>query len=270
MKKEKMAELYLQAQKYKEMGKYPEALSNLHQIVNAEPGEVQYIYLLAASYFEIHELDSAQQYINQALLINANYKEAIELQGMVDEVEKKYKDAEACYKKCLEIEPDFLNARADLVRLYSNRFLPDWYQELEPPFFTDIEELVRQANILVRTFDVDKMKKLKKKEKDLVFGTYSRTYRFLEIALVKLKKYKECAFAINQNKQNYIAVFGKIKPMQSFNDDLNLLKLYHVLGYKEKETEMKEYIKFHNLSPKDYEEIIAEAIQEAEKGLFVI
>jgi tetratricopeptide (TPR) repeat protein len=117
MNKKELNSLLLKAKKCRDYGEMAEAIAILHQIVNQYPEDVYY-YLLASTYFESRESESALEYADRTLEINDKNKEAYELKGIIFEKAEEWEKAEEMYLKALEIDYDFYEARDHLVQLY--------------------------------------------------------------------------------------------------------------------------------------------------------
>lgn len=274
MKKEEIEVLLLEARAYRDMRNYAGALEDLHQIVNAVPDNVVYSYLLASTYLEAQNTVAARLYADKAITIQANYKEAIELLGLINEAEEKFEAAEGCYLKCLEIDPDFDNARFLLVQLYSNYFFPKRigeYQDGYFEFFNVPEKVVEHATFLLEKNLVD-LDKLTKKKKLELAKFCLLTSRLLSIALYKLGRYEDCIHCLQKDIE-FSSSYNKLFPGFFINEETNIFKLYHLLGNEEKK---KEYIKIFESymnqagNKNESEEHVLSSIAEADKGLIYL
>ncbi|WP_367866936.1 tetratricopeptide repeat protein [Pedobacter sp. WC2423] len=271
MKKEEIEVLLLEARAYRDMRNYAGALEDLHQIVNAVTDNVVYTYLLASTYLEAENTEAARLYADKAITIQANYKEAIELLGLINEAEEKFEAAEGCYLKCLEIDPNFDNARFLLVQLYSNYFFPKRlgeYQDGYIEFFNVPEKVAKHATYLLEKNIVDLDKLTKKKTRELSKFCLL-TFRLLSVALYKLRKYEDCIQCLKKQIE-FSSLHTKLFPGFFINEETNIFKLYHLLGNEEKK---KEYIKIFESymnqggNKKESEEHVLNSIAEADKGL---
>lgn len=271
MKQEEIEILLLEARAYRDMRNYADALEDLHQVVNAVPNNVVYTYLLASTYLEAQNTEAARLYADNAIALLANYKEAIELLGLINEAEEKFEEAEACYLKCLEIDPNFDNARFLLVQLYSNRFFSKRlgeYQQGYFEFFNVPEKIVEHATYLLEKNLID-LDKLTKKRKMELSKFCLLTFRLLSIALYKLGRYEDCIHCLLRQIE-FSSIHNKLFPGFFINEETNIFKLYHLLGNEEK---TKEYIKIFESymnqagNKKESEEHVQDAIAEADKGL---
>ncbi len=270
MNKKEIATLFLQAQKHKDRGVYDKALANLQRIVAEVPDDVRYVYLLASTYLELHDTDAATQYTNQALAIQPDYVEAIELQGLIAEAQKKYNDAEKYYLKCIELDKDFIHARFLLIELYSNLCYFNPYEELKPIVFDEPEKVVYHADILLASFDPEKIKKMTSSKRNRTHIIYGFTSRLHSIALYKLKRYEDCIRSLEYALE-LMEIFTAIskrkrEAFMGLMEEANILKLYHILGNRPKVEEYIEKLRFHHIEEREFEEMIQTFIEEAERG----
>ena len=269
MNQEKIDLLLYEANFYRENGEYEDAISNLHQIVNAIPNELKYIYLLAGAYFEAQNTDGALKYINEILDKDSKYVDAIHLKGLVFEALKKFDDAEKIYLECLEINSDFLDARFDLIQLYSNIFFPERIPS-NKKIFDEPDKVIFHTEFLYSYLQGFDMKLYNKKSKLGKFN-FSKIFilsnRLMSIALFEKKEYRKCIENITLGINLAEKFDPKNKKPFFINEKNNLFKLAYLLndesGMQQYEQRIKEECLLWNA---DFEENMQLVISEIENG----
>jgi len=200
------------------------AISLLNQLHQEYPQEKKYLGLLASSYYGLWEFDTAKDYIQEALELDPNYYEMYELLGMMAYLNNNKEEAESYYFKALSINPKAPQIRVRLMDLY--------YEEEKYEQVIEQGEYVLNQIIPDRmTFDIDK-------RKDIHFDYSYVLYFSIYKALIQLKRYQKAIHIIEDYKE---LEKPTIKDPYYFNheDDL-LLKLYYLVGNKEKTEEYRD------------------------------
>ena len=271
MEQEKIDLLLAEAKVYRDNWQFDQAIANLHQIVNNNPQEEKYKYLLASTYLEARNTEAALRYADELLELNTSNKEAYELKGLAYEAEKKYEEAEKNYIKAIQIDPLFINARYNLIQLYSNVFFPNRYTSYEPGYkeiYKDPDFVIKHSNILLEQIQkkIDGNKKLSKLEKRDLEIRHGFTSRLLSIALYKKEEYREC-INILENSIKHRSSNTKTFPGFFINDEINIYKLYYLLndqiGMNEYGNRMREGYD----NEKDYKETIERITEEVQQEL---
>ncbi|MEN9917675.1 MAG: hypothetical protein RL662_111 [Bacteroidota bacterium] len=215
MNKEKREILLLEARIYREQGQFADSLGKLHQVVEAFPDNTDYLYLLAATYLEAKNTDAAKDYAEQLLKLNPQYKQSLELLGIIAENNRDYENAEGYYQQALIIDPNFHNARFRLIKLYDEHIHND----------VAIEENCRYM-LMHRDSDKDSLSMRKKKQ--ILLAWYAFVQDRLIIALAKQGKYKKAIeerlkyinYAMNSDK--------KMQYMYFINEYNDIYKYYYL------------------------------------------
>ena len=224
MNKRELKKKLSEAKQYRYYAQYAETLAILHQIV-AEYPEAVYYYLLAATYLEAGEKDLAMQYLDEALNIDTNHKEAYELKAKVYESEKKYNEAEQMYLKALEIDPDFFNARKGLVDLYFKKE-------------KNYEETIQQCEFVFNRYELETFNEYELKIKYDWFISFKNP---LYSAYVYKGRYNDAIRVLNRDKEVIKEYIGKGKDSYTLaSQDRILYKLYYLLKSESKLNEFRE------------------------------
>lgn len=221
--------LMSEAKLYKEHGQFEDALANLHQVVNRCPDEPKYKYLLASTYFEAENDEAAKVYAQELIDENKTIKESLDLLGLIHFKEKKYPESETYFKQALAIDPEFHNARMNLIKLY-----------FEAKDYIGIEE---NAKYILSHRDINRNTWSAREKYKILFSWYIPVISALIHALAKQAKYKEAIIYTEDMIQFYQSSLKRPKIEESIGEFGNIYKFYYLMGDKQKMEECKENIK---------------------------
>ncbi len=267
MSRNKTQALLLEAKAYRDLERYPEALENLHQLVEQDSDNPNYLYLLGSTYLESKNVEFAKKYALLTLEKKTDSKEAFELLGLISEAEKKYEEAEKYYLKSLETDPDFFNARFMLIKLYSNCFFPErlnQYQQGYKEVFKDYSKAVEQCNIALQGYNSQKINKLKKNERLDIGMNYCVIAHHLARAYYKEQKQEETIQALQRAVSIGKDVWGE--GVNVFGEYINIFKLYHLLGDKKNAEKYLEIIRSQCSTEQDFQKLKKDITEQAENG----
>jgi tetratricopeptide (TPR) repeat protein len=221
MRRNKIEQLLLAAKTYRESGRIAETLATLSQIVDNCPDEIKYKYLLAATFFEAEGYDDAEFYAFQVIEKDENAKESLALLGLIHAHEEKYEEAETFFKKALAIDPDFHNARFNLIKLYDERLSND-------------EELIKNGYYMCEHRDTDKELLSVKKRLAILFEWYTYVLAVMIRACARQKRYRE----VIELCENHIAFYDLChkktpSPSEHLSEYGNIYKAYYLLNDNE-------------------------------------
>lgn len=198
-------------------GETAEALAIYHRIYNEYPDNIDYLGLLASTYYEEKEYDVALEYCDKADTIDPDNANVLDLRGLIayDKGDKKL--AEEYYRKALKKEPLLIGCRLKLIRML---FEQERY-----------ENVVEECRFVLKNNDADR-ENYPIKEKTQLFVSYLYdVYSSLWRALVHLKEYKEAISVIHEYVKSCSTT---VKDPYFFDreDDL-LYKLYYLISDEE-------------------------------------
>lgn len=231
------------AKEYRDSLDLDNAIAILHQVTNKYPKD-NYFYLLAATYLEAGEVDSALEYADKALEMNNQNKEAYELKGFIFEEQNSLEEAESMYLKVLEIDYDYYDVREKLVELY-----------LEQERYEDV---IKQCEFVLsyKKFDFST-------QKNLIESTGWKGFIiYLCRAHIHLKQYEEAIKNLLRYKELEIqaGVYGEY---DFFNTDSKLYKLYLLAKNEDGIAEYKNLLLNHyELSEDDLKKVESEAYKK--------
>ncbi|MEW6010109.1 MAG: tetratricopeptide repeat protein [Euryarchaeota archaeon] len=144
--------LYGKALTLYHLQEYTDAMLYFQKVVDIEPNEWAYFYI-ASCHFYSGEFESALKSLNEAILLNSEFKEAWNDKGVIYSILKNDEKALDSFQQVLEIDPDYLSAIYNMGTTladsgnypealeYLNKFL-----EKDPENF---KALLYKANVLV-------------------------------------------------------------------------------------------------------------------------
>lgn len=229
MKLKSIEELISEAKAYKEQGRFEDVLANLHQVVNRCPDEPKYKYLLASTYFEAENDEVALIYAQELIDENRSTKESLELLGLIHFKEKKYPESEAYFKQALVIDPEFHNARMNLINLY-----------FETENYVGVEE---NAKYMLSHRDINRNTLPAREKYKILFSWYISVISSLIHALAKQAKYEEAIIYTEDQIQFYQSSIKRPKIEESIGEYGKIYKFYYLMGDKQKIEDCKENIK---------------------------
>jgi tetratricopeptide (TPR) repeat protein len=257
MKKEKVENLLLEAKAYRKQGLFAEALSDLHQIVNIDPENDKYKYLLASTYLEADNEESAEQYALEIINRNESHKESLELLGVIREKEKKYTEAEIYFKKALLIDPEFHNARMNLLKLYDKHII-------------NYEAMEKNCKYLLTHRDIDRDNYPERKKRKILLDWVAVVYARLKAALVKQAKFNDAIISTKEYIAFTLSADKKLTVMHLINEYDDIYKYYYLMKDTENlEKYKKEYAEiFSMFTPIEIEENFIQLEEFVNKGWF--
>jgi|GEM_PF-759159 len=113
---------YLQGIKALAENKLADAKKAFEQSRASDPKSIKAILGLAEVYFKEADIAAAGKVLNEALVTFPKEAELYKAQGRFLYLEKKFVDAEAAFKKAIELKPTMVEPRVDLGDLYMNVF----------------------------------------------------------------------------------------------------------------------------------------------------
>ncbi len=238
MKKE-IELLLIEAEFYHKSFMYDKALITLHKITEKCPKNLIYKYLLATTYMEAGNNEAAREQTEIILRLDNKYKEALELLGMINMGEGKYKEAEINFLNALNIDPNFLSARKNLITLYFNHLL-------------NYEEVEKHCKYILEHCDTNRSSLPIKKKKDI----YSNWFLFVITSLIhslsQQKKYEEAIPYIREHIQEYYALQRKYNPIDMINEYGKIYQFYYLMGDEKKLEKFKqEYREIYKGMPEE-------------------
>ena len=222
--------LLVEAKVYREKGLFDKVLGNLHQIVDEYPNNLQYKYLLASSYFEAGSEDSGKYYAKEIIEAEPNSKEAFELLGLICVKNAEYEEAKSYFKKALNIDPDFHNARMSLIRLYDKHLQND-------------QEMEKNCEYMITHRDSDKDTYSMKKKLSIILDWYAFVYSRLKEALARQGKYERAIEVCEEYIRFDTSSSKQPNPSELINEYGSIYKFYYLMKDKEKLEKFKERYK---------------------------
>lgn len=219
MTEQEVQKLLQKIAKEKMFGEPEMALAYLNQLHQEFPKEKKYLGLLASSYYELWEFDTAKEYIKEAFELDPEYWQMYELLGMMAYLEKDKEQAESYYFKALAIKPDCIYIRLRLMQMY--------YEDEK------YEQIIEQGDYIFTTTIPDRLNYTKEKRKKLDNEVFlSTVYFFYYQSLIQLNRYKE-AITILEDFKKFMTPVTTDPYYFDRVDDL-FFKLYYLEGNKKK------------------------------------
>lgn len=235
----KIESLLLEAEFYRNSRIYDKALLSLHKLIQECPKNVNYKYLLAATYLEATNIEAAKDYAEQILKENPKHKESLELLGIIAIEEKNYSKAKMYLKEALAIDPDFHSARQNLIELY-DKYLPD------------DNKLEKHCKYMLTHREPDRYKLPVKKLKEIQFNWLIYVNYTLVRALARQHKFEEAIRYVREDISGYKAIQRKYNPIDNINQYGDIYQFYYLMGDKKKLEEFKqEYKNIYYGMPED-------------------
>lgn len=216
------------AKKYRNNGDFAQALAILHQINNEYPENVTYRYQLAFTYYESYEsmnTDAAKRYVEEAVALDANFKENYELLGDIYRKEEKLEKAKEYYEKAYELDSEYLTVGEKLIQLYLK--------------MSNYEGVLEVCNRMMSYIPVDTSSAKAKALTSIYFGCVL----YKGWALVYLNRYEEAIEEIKRIKELDIQTKLPSFFNQYKDDDEALFKMYYKLNNNPKISEYKEILR---------------------------
>lgn len=236
MTEQEVQKLLKKIAKKKMFGEPEMAIAYLNQLHQEFPKEKKYLGLLASSYYELWEFDTAKEYIKEAFELDPDYWQMYELLGMMAYLDKDKEQAEKYYFKALSIKPDCIYIRLRLMQMY--------YEDEK------YEQTAEQGDYIFTTtipdrmnFDIEKRKRLNNED------FLNTVYFFYYQSLIQLKYYKE-AITILEDFKKFMTPVTK-DPYYFDREDRILLKLYILTQNEEKIEYYKDRWLSHYKVPKE-------------------
>jgi Tfp pilus assembly protein PilF len=88
------------------------------KLANSREKDPRYQYNMGLFYLNGNELDTAVRYLDKSLALSQGYFPAWNALGLAKSMQGKFQDSAAAYRKCLEINPKFTEARNNLGTIY--------------------------------------------------------------------------------------------------------------------------------------------------------
>lgn len=231
-----------EARKNREYGHFPEALATLHEINNDFPNEVQYRYLLAATYYESWNEEAAFRYAEEALSIDPNYKEAYELIGDIYDKQNDIAKAIVNYEKAYEIDSQYQYVEEKLIKAY---FKVGNYQKA-----------VEVCDHLMGHIPLDNSTAKARALTSVHLGALLRK----SYGLIYLKKYQEAIDNFLRGRALDLELGLPIHLSLYRDDDESIFKMYYQLGNTVEADKYRTLLKeSHKLSDEDVTVLEADA-----------
>lgn len=235
--------LLIEAQLYRNSKRYDKALSNLHKLIEECPKNLNYRYLLAATYFETINIEASKEYAEQILEKDPKYKEALELLGTIAIREKQYSKAETYLNEAISIDQDFYSARQSLIELY-DKYLPD-------------DNLLEyHCKYMLQHRDKERDKLSVKKIKEIRFNWLVYVTYALIRALARQHKFEEAINLLREYLNEYKVIQKRYNPLENISQYGDLYKFYYLNGDKKELEKFKEEFRqtFPGKTEKEYED----------------
>lgn len=248
MNEKEAKKLLSDAKKYRNNGEFAESLALLHQVNNEFPDNVTYRYLLAATYYESMSTDPAKRYIEEAIALDADFKENYELLGDIYQKEGDLEKAQTNYEKAYDLDSQYQTVGEKLIQLYLKT--------------KNYEGVIKVCDNMMSYIPVDTSTA---KSRSLT-SVHLACILYKSWALVYLKDYSNAAKEIENIKKMDKETGLPTYPNMYKNEDEALFKLY----YKLKNTEKTE--EYRNLLTDDYKygaEAIHKLEAEADKDIIL-
>ncbi|WP_326983211.1 hypothetical protein VUJ46_01300 [Chryseobacterium sp. MYb264] len=246
---EKEVKKYLSdARKHRSNGEFAESLALLHQVNNEFPENVTYRYLLASTYFESMSTEPAKKYVQEAIALDAGFKENYELLGDIYQKEGDVELARTNYEKAYDLDSHYISVNEKLIQIYLK--------------IKNYEGVIKVCDHLMSIIPVDTSSAKARALTSIYLGCL--LYR--SWALVYLKDYESAVKQIEDIKTMDKETGVPSYPGMYKNEDESLFKLY----YRLKNTEKAEH--YRNLLREEYgygEEAIRKLETEADQDIML-
>ncbi len=117
MTDKELGKLLRKAYKERLCGDNAEALAIYYRINNEYPDNITYIGLLAGTYYEEKEYDTALEYCDKADEIDPDNPNTLNLRGLIAYDKGDKESTEKYYRKALEKAPLLVDCRSELINL---------------------------------------------------------------------------------------------------------------------------------------------------------
>ncbi|WP_106916014.1 tetratricopeptide repeat protein [Chryseobacterium aurantiacum] len=209
------------AKKYRNNGEFAESLAILHQVNNEFPENVTYRYLLASTYYESLSMDPAKRYVEEAIALDANFKENYELLGDIYQKEGDLEKAQINYEKAYDLDSQYLTVGEKLIQLYLKT--------------KNYEGVVKVCDNMMSYIPVD----ASTAKSRALTSVYLGCILYKSWALAYLKDYTNAAKEIENIKAMDKQMGLPTYPDMYRNEDEALFKIYYKLKNTEKEEEYR-------------------------------
>jgi tetratricopeptide (TPR) repeat protein len=249
MDNKELKKLLGEAKHNREYGEFAKALAILHQIKNEFPTNATYCYLLAVTYFESWNTDTALTYAIETLVLDVNHKESYELIG---DIYSKLNNTELAlenYLRSYKINPKYTFFEEKLIELYLKE--------------KDYEAVVKICNNMMNHIPID-ISSVKARGLTMIY--YGAIIK-KRIALIYLKKYREAIgcliYQINFEKD--VKLPSSLEPYSFLLKEkfIEIYKMYFKLNDKDN---IKEYstilLEKYKITDGALKEIEVEAIND--------
>lgn len=214
MDNKEVKKLVSEARKHREYGQFAEALAILHQINNEFTDNVQYRYLLAATYYESMNVESALKYAEEAISLDPAYKEAYELIGDIYIKQDERERAIEYYEKGYHLDNHYTYIEEKLIQAYLKS--------------GNYEKAIIICDNLISHVPVD----ISTAKSRMLTSTFMATVMYKGIAFIYLKRYKEAIQQMFNRKELNIKTNSPTYINQYRDDDESIFKMYSNLGDK--------------------------------------
>jgi len=216
MDTKEVKKLLAEARKNREYGQFAEALAILHQINNEFAGNVQYRYLLAATYYETWSTEAALKYAEEAIQLDPTYKETYELIGDIYDKQGDRKKAITNYEKAYQLDDQYIHIEEKLIQAYLKE--------------REYEKVLTVCDHLIKHTPID----ISSAKTRILTSIHMATVLYKAWALVYLKKYEEAIAELFNRREINARTNLPSYPGQYKDDDESIFKMYYKLQNPEK------------------------------------
>ncbi|WP_312336137.1 hypothetical protein [Sphingobacterium sp.] len=246
---EKEVKKYLSnAKRFRKNGEFAESLVLLHQVNTEYPKNVTYRYLLAATYFESMNTESAKKHVLEAILLEPDFKENYELLGDIYQKEGAWEFAQVNYEKAYDLDSEYITVGEKLVQLYIR--------------IKNYEGVVKVCDQMMSHIPLD----TSNVKSRILTSIYLGCLLYKSWALVYLKRYEDAIRQFEEIKTKDKETGVPRYPGMHKEEDESLFKLF----YKLKNTEKAE--EYRRLLASEYkygEEAISKLLTEADQDIIL-
>ncbi|WP_312508924.1 tetratricopeptide repeat protein [Chryseobacterium culicis] len=233
------------AKKHRNNGEFAESLALLHQVNNEFPENVTYRYLLASTYFESMSTEPAKKYVQEAIELDANFKENYELLGDVFQKEGNLELARINYEKAYELDSAYISVNEKLIQVYLK--------------IKNYEGVIKVCDNLMSVIPVD----TSSAKFRALTSIYLGCLLYKSWALVYLKDYEAAIKQIEEIKAMDKETGVPTYPGMYKNEDESLFKMFYKLKNSEKTEQYRNFLTAeYKYSEDAIQKLEAEADQE--------